>query len=78
MYPLTSLGSLLLSSLDIFLSFMSDQNIVPECIFDAVATTFSTIIGIRSRPCSLRSATNIECRLDIIRNAALWSDKKSQ
>lgn len=68
---LTSFGSLLLSSLEIFFSFMSDQNIVPVCIFDAVATTFSTMIGTRSRPCSLRSATNIEWRLEIIKNAAL-------
>lgn len=68
---LTSLGSLLLSNLDIFLSFMSDQNIVPVCMLDAVATTFSTMIGTRSRPCSLRSATSIECRLEMIKNAAL-------
>lgn len=79
MYLRTSLGSLLLSSRDIFLSFMSDQNMVPVCMFDAVATTFSTIIGTRSRPCSLRSATSIEWRLEIIRNAALWSkENKNQ
>lgn len=54
---------------------MSDQNIDPLCILDAVATTFSTAIGTRSKPCSFRSASRIECLLEMMRNAALWSVK---
>lgn len=68
---ITSLGSLPQSSLNIFFSFMSDQNIVPVCIFDVVATTFSTITGTLSKLCSCRSAITIECRFEIIKNAAL-------
>lgn len=71
---LTSWGSLPRSSREIFFSFMSDQNIVPVCIFEAVATTFSTIIGTLSKPCSFRSATNIEWRFEMIRKAAVWSE----
>uniref|UniRef100_A0A1A9ZIB0 Uncharacterized protein n=1 Tax=Glossina pallidipes TaxID=7398 RepID=A0A1A9ZIB0_GLOPL len=45
-------------------------NMVPVCILEAVATTFSTIIGTLSNPCSLRSATRIEWRFEIMRKAA--------
>lgn len=57
---LTSCGSLPLSNREIFFSFMSDQKMVPVCILEAVATTFSTMIGTLSSPCSLRSATKME------------------
>ncbi|KAJ8877702.1 hypothetical protein PR048_022157 [Dryococelus australis] len=61
------------SSLEIFLSFMSDQKMVPVCMLDAVATTFSTVMGTLSRPCSFRSATRMECRFEITRYADEWS-----
>jgi len=70
---LTSCGSLPLSNREIFFSFMSDQKMVPVCILEAVATTFSTMIGTLSSPCSLRSATKMEWRFEMMRKAALWS-----
>lgn len=74
---LTSCGSLPLSNREIFFSFMSDQKMVPVCILEAVATTFSTIIGTLSSPCSLRSATKMEWRFEMIRKAALWSKERT-
>ena len=68
---LTSVGSLPLSNREIFFSFMSDQKMVPLCILEAVATTFSTMIGTLSSPCSLRSATKMEWRFEMMRKAAL-------
>ncbi len=59
------------SSLEIFFNFISDQKMVPVRILEAVATTFSTAIGTRSRPCSFKSATKIECLFEMIKNAAL-------
>lgn len=45
---------------------------VPVCMLEAVATTFSTLMGTLSRPCSLRSATRMECLLEMMRKALVW------
>lgn len=47
---------------------------VPVCILDAVATTFSTIIGTLSRPFSFKSAIRIECLFEMIKKAPLSSE----
>jgi hypothetical protein len=75
---LTSCGSLPLSNREIFFSFMSDQKMVPLCILEAVATTFSTMMGTLSSPCSLRSATKMEWRFEMMRKAALWSKQRPE